>query len=153
VVGPNDGGQFGHPQDVGEEVRRAGRMGVHDHALVIGQLARRVEDLLVDEDLADVVELGTDLEILLLLATQTQTFGQAQGHVADVLGVTPGVVVLAVQGDDHHPHDVDLRFDPQVLVLADVLLQGGDGPWVVQRARTLVDLLQGFHLRQVAVGG
>lgn len=94
------GGHLEH-RDLGvaQDLRADARMGVHDGALLFGEAARLLEDVVGDADLADVVHGGRLFDALTPARRLAQGFGQHAGEGADAQDVLAGVAVAVFGGE------------------------------------------------------
>ena len=97
-----------------------------DLAVFLGsQRAGLLEDVVVDADLADVVEQPGEIEVAALRRRNAELLGQPDRDPGHALGVARGVGVLGVDGrgqgtDDAEEQFLELGVDPRVARL------GGD---------------------------
>ena len=100
MVGPDDPGDLLELDDRAEDGLAADGVLLDQRELLVGQLARLVQDALGDGDLADVVEDRGQLEVAELLLAEAHLGGDLQREVGDPGRVVAGVLVLGVDGRD-----------------------------------------------------
>ena len=85
-----------------EDVLPLGRVLLHDLVLLVGEGGGLAQDLVLDADLADVVDDPREVDALHLLRAHPEVLGDTGGVVGDALGVAAGVGVLLVDRVRQH---------------------------------------------------
>src|SRR3954469_20866888 len=91
----NDGSDVAGEVDVGDQLKTRLRMSLHDRPLFLGQFARFVQHLGGYDDLADVVQEGTDPEPEKRAGVESRALGEHAGKKSNSLTMALGVTILA----------------------------------------------------------
>ena len=75
----------------------------------LGQLARLAEHVVVDADLADVVQQAGEVDRVQGPAIAAQLFRQANRDAGHAIAMTAGVGILGVDGRGQRPHDAPAK--------------------------------------------